>query len=85
MAKKAMMEAEPVANPVSAEVDPILTLSEAGRRCGKAHTTIAAWIRDGLLTPVKNPRGLFGVRESELNKFLGGSALRPLEVANGRK
>ena len=57
------------------EEDPILTPEEVGRRLGKSGTTIRRWIHEGLLTFVPNPRGLPGVRESQLNQFLGGSAL----------
>lgn len=56
--------------------DPVLNLSEVARQLGKHPSTIKQWIVDGLLMPVKMPSGLFGVRKSEVNKFLGGSALQ---------
>lgn len=62
-------------DPPTHQEDPILTLSEVGRQLGKSFDTINRWCRDGLLQYVRMPSGLFGVRKSEVNKFLGGSAL----------
>ena len=62
-------------NPPTHEDDPILTISEVGRQLGKSAQTIARWCKDGLLSAIRQPSGLFGVRKSEVNKFLGGSAL----------
>lgn len=57
------------------EYDPPLTLSEVGRMVGKHRETVRRWITDGLLTAVRLPTGLYGVRRSEVMKFLGASAL----------
>jgi excisionase family DNA binding protein len=59
----------------TAEGDRFLNLSEVARACSKSHTTIRRWIQDGLLTAVRMPSGLYAVRRSEVNKFLGASAL----------
>jgi hypothetical protein len=55
--------------------DPLLTLSEVGRAMNKSPQTIKRWVMDGLLRAVRLPSGLPAVRRSEVNKFLGGSAL----------
>jgi excisionase family DNA binding protein len=60
--------------PTHAE-DPILSASEVARQLGKVPQTILNWIKDGLLTAVRQPGGRLCVRKSEVNKFLGGSAL----------
>lgn len=62
-------------DPPTHEEDPLLNVSEVGRQLGKAPATILNWIRDGLLNAVRGPSGLWSVRKSEVNKFLGGSAL----------
>ena len=64
---------------VAKELDPSdapMNLSEVARVCGKSPQTIKRWILDGLLTAVRMPTGLYGVRRSELRKFLGASALQ---------
>lgn len=66
---------QPQADPPTHAEDPILNLSEAGRVCGKSPMTMKRWCMDGLLNYVPLPSGLWGIRRSELNKFLGGSAL----------
>lgn len=58
-----------IAHP-TAEDDPILTPEEVGRRLGKSGTTIRRWINDGLLDYVQNPKGLPGVRQSDVNRYL---------------
>lgn len=62
-------------DPLTHEDDPILNLSEVGRMIGKSPQTIGRWCQDGLLRCLPLPNGLRGVRKSEINKFLGGSAL----------
>lgn len=62
-------------NPPTHVEDPLLGFSEVARHLGKSHTTIARWVQDGLLTAVRQPGGRWAVRKSEINKFLGGSAL----------
>lgn len=57
------------------EQDAFLTPSEVGRQIGKHHTTIGRWIVDGLLKAVRMPNNKYVLRQSEVNKFLGGSAL----------
>lgn len=72
MSKAKQLEAEPKTH----QEDPILTLSEVGRQLGKSDMTIRRWVHDGLLQSIRMPSGLPGVRKSEVNKFLGGSALQ---------
>jgi excisionase family DNA binding protein len=77
---KTMAEREPPINGKSVATsagddDRFLNLSEVARACSKSHTTIRRWIQDGLLTAVRMPSGLYAVRRSEVNKFLGASAL----------
>lgn len=60
--------------------DPVLTQSEVARAVNKHPATISRWIDDGLLAFVRLPSGIRAVRLSELNKFLGGSALPIKEV-----
>lgn len=65
----------PAGNPPTYEEDPILNPNEVARQLGKHRNTILNWINDGLLVAIKGPSGLWGVRKSQINKFLGGSAL----------
>ncbi|MGH9931694.1 MAG: hypothetical protein ACREA9_21030 [Pyrinomonadaceae bacterium] len=60
--------------------DPIITMATAGRALNKHPSTIARWIKDGLLNAIRMPSGIFGLRRSELNKFLGGTSLPTKEV-----
>ena len=62
-------------DPPTHEEDPVLCVTEVGRQLGKSHGTISQWCRDGLLVAVRMPGGRWGVRKSEVNRFLGGSAL----------
>lgn len=62
-------------DPPTHEEDPILTITEVGRQLGKSHQTVARWCQEGLLNYIRMPGGNFGVRKSEVNKFLGGSAI----------
>ena len=55
--------------------DPFLSLSEVARQIGVSPSTVGRWCTDGLLVPVRRPSGLRAVRQSEVNRFLGGSAL----------
>ena len=57
------------------DADPVITPEEVGRRIGKSGNTVRRWIQDGLLKSVLLPSGLRGVRESEVNAMLRGSAL----------
>lgn len=66
-------------SPTHAE-DPILSLHEVARQIGKSPQTIGRWLKDGLLAYIRMPNGLRGVRKSEVNKFLGSSALDTPEV-----
>lgn len=77
MARKRQETVKDVDQPLTHEEDPILTLSEVGRQLGKHHTTIARWCHDGLLKALRIPGtvNIWGVRKSEVNKFLGASAL----------
>jgi excisionase family DNA binding protein len=61
--------------PPTHEVDPLLNLSEVARQIGKSPQTIARWVQDGLLSAVRLPSGLMAVRKSQVNQFLGSSAL----------
>lgn len=74
------MSKQSTKQPPTHEDDPILTISEVGRQVGKSHTTIARWVHDGLLKAIRMPSGLLGIRRSEVNAFLGGSALPQKEV-----
>lgn len=63
--------------------DPMLTLAEAGRRVGRSANSIKNWINDGLLRSVRDPSGLSRIRQSELEKFYGATALA--EVAEEKR
>jgi len=63
------------------ESNPLVTITEAARMFRKSHQTVARWLKDGLMEyegPL--PGGTFGIRLSEIKKFIGGSALQ--EFAN---
>lgn len=66
---------ESAASPPTHEEDPLMNLSEVARALGKTPPTIFRWVTDGLLVAVRQPSGLWAVRRSEVNRFLGGSAL----------
>lgn len=70
-----------ISDPPTHEDDPLMTQSEVARALGKSPQTIGRWIADGLLAFTKLPSGLPVVRRSEVNKFLGGSALPQKEIA----
>ena len=55
--------------------DPILSLREAADQFGKSAQTVGRWIHDGLLRVIRLPSGMPGVRQSDVDAFLGGSAL----------
>ena len=65
---------------VTHEDDPFLSVTEVARQLGKSPQTIGRWINDGLLNGVRRPNGIVAVRQSEVNQFLGGSALAGTEV-----
>ena len=54
----------------SAQDDPILTLTEAATRLGKHRSTISRWIKEGVVIGGKDPSGLPGIRESQVNRIL---------------
>lgn len=64
-------------DPPTHQEDPILKLAEVARQLGRSPQTIARWCQDGLLKALPHPDGfgILGVRKSEVNKFLGASAL----------
>lgn len=62
-------------------MDEFITMSEAARALNKHPATVRRWIIDGLLTAVRMPSGIFALRKSELNKFLGGCSLPTKEIA----
>lgn len=71
--------AKPKSNAVKPRTDaedPILPISAVAKMFGKHRNTVARWISDGLLKPQRLPVGI-GVRQSEVLKFLGASALAP--------
>lgn len=70
-----MSRAKKPTRQITHQEDPLLNLSEVGRRCGRTSTTIGRWIQDGLLPATKLPSGLVAVRESALDKFLGATPL----------
>lgn len=61
--------------PPSHEEDPLLTLSEVGRQLGKSPQTVGRWCQEKLLEFVRLPSGLIAIRQSVVDKFLGGTAL----------
>jgi len=63
-------------NPPTHKDDPLLSPTDVGRQLGKSPQTISRWIQDGLLKAIPLPGGRVAVRKSEVNKFLGGSALQ---------
>lgn len=63
------------ATPPTHKEDPLLTLTEVARQLGVTPQTISRWVADGLLVAIRQPSGLWKVRKSEVNNFLGGSAL----------
>jgi len=63
------------ADPPTHQEDPILTQAEVARQLGYHPSTIHRLIAWGLLKGVKMPGGIYRIRKSEINKFLGGSAL----------
>jgi len=62
-------------NPPTHDEDPLLTISEVARQIGKHPSTISRWVSDGLLQAIRMPSGLPAVRKSDLNAFLGSSAI----------
>lgn len=74
MAKRS--EATAVAEPLTHQEDPILTICEVAKQLNRSPQTITRWCNDGLLIPLRRPDDkIFGIRKSEVNRFLGGSAL----------
>lgn len=69
----AKAQVKPKAVPTHQE-DPLLTLTEVAKRVGKTRPTVAQWVVDGLLECTMIGR-LPHVRESVLDKFLGGTTL----------
>lgn len=65
-----------VTDPPTHKEDPMLTLSEVARQLGKHPSTIGRWVADGLLKAVPLPGGRLAIRKSQVNQFLGGSALQ---------
>ena len=57
------------------EDDPLLTCSVVGKMCGKHRSTIGLWVKQGLLPAIKLPSGVPAIRLSDVDKFLGSSAL----------
>lgn len=57
--------------------DPLLTLQEVARYVGKHRNTVKKWVETGVLRARKLPPvgGVPHVRQSDLNRFLDGSAL----------
>ena len=60
---------------VTHDEDPFLSLTEVGRQIGKAPQTVRRWVQDGLILGERRPNGIYAVRQSVVNEFLGGSAL----------
>ncbi|MFG0262871.1 MAG: helix-turn-helix transcriptional regulator [Novipirellula sp. JB048] len=57
-------------SPLTHKEDPILTYTDAAKMLGKHRSTISRWVGDGLLTSLRMPSGLPGVRQSEIEKLL---------------
>lgn len=75
MSKTKQTEKPPDDPIIGSDQDKLLTLGECAVIFGKTRQTIGNWVRDGLLRPVRMPSGLIAIRESEVRKFLGASAL----------
>jgi hypothetical protein len=85
VAKYQQQYAKPVLNvterqtkvePISSEVDPLLSQSDVARMLGKSPQTIGRWIADGLLSFHRQPNGLPMIRKSVVDKFLGTTCLK---------
>lgn len=78
MPKKFQEQAVSVKNvePISGEVDRLLSQSEVARMLNKSPQTIGRWINDGLLRFVRQPDGLPKIRKSEIDAFLGVTCLK---------
>ena len=61
--------------------DPIIGVCEVGRQIGKDHSTVSRWCRDGLIAAVRLPGGRWGLRQSQINKFLEASDI-PYRVSS---
>jgi len=59
--------------------DPLLNLSEVAKLVNKTSMTVGRWCQDGLLKCVRLPSGLRAIRKSEVEKFIGNSALSERE------
>lgn len=73
--KSSEIRRQPMSPPTHDE-DPLLTLEEVARQIGKTGPTIGRWVNDGLLECIRLPSGLRAVRQSTVNAFLGGSAIK---------
>ena len=75
MATKAKPAIDDFDSPPTHDADPFLSMSEVARQLGKHPSTIGRWVQDGLLKAVRQPSGIPAIRRSEVNAFLGSSAL----------
>lgn len=75
-----MAKAKASAKFVSHGDDPMLSYTEAGEMVGRSNTTIRRWVEDGLLRKVEDPSGVPRIRQSELAKFYGASALAEVDA-----
>ncbi len=57
--------------------DPILYPSAIAKLCNRHPSTVRRWLYDKLIKPVRIPSGLLGARRSEVEKFIGTTALEP--------
>lgn len=55
---------------VTAQDDPILSFTDAGKMLGKHPSTISRWGSDGLILIHRHASGVPGVRLSEVKKLL---------------
>ena len=63
-------------NRVSHAEDPFLPLSAAARQIGKHPSTLKRWVLEGLIVAVQLPSGRFQIRQSQVDRYLGGSTIQ---------
>lgn len=61
--------------PAESTEEEMLNLADVGRMVGRTAQTVGRWCNDGLLNCRRLPSGLRVVPRSEVEKFIGGSAL----------
>jgi hypothetical protein len=62
--------------PLSSEEDPLLNLTEAGKRCNRSRQAISDWCDQGIIEYVRLPGfpvGRRAIRQSTIDRFIGGT------------